>query len=1646
MSDNSFFTQATNFASTAAGSGVDPRTGLFNIKLPIAHLIGNNNLGPQLSIAPSYSPLTTTDMGFGAGFLLGLPIYDRGDHVLTLSSGEHFKVDRDTNDDHDHLDDNTDRPLSLRQCKLERVRFQKNSGADYYRLVDKSGAIVLLSGPNTGGDLKVPQKMLTAAGHWLALHWDFHYTPPRLKTVKDEHATLLTADYDDDNDVTTLDLLPGTQEEYRVQFSFDGGQLKTLSNLALGTPLAWTFGYDDDTGWITSMTCPDGVTESVKLCSEEDGHQFPESAHLPNLPYVTRFTHDPGGNQPAIVHTYSFTDDDFLGASSGISWDPNDDNLYDASSYQYSSTETRSCDGQQLTIKRTFNNYHLQIAETTQQNKCSEHTTIDYPIKPGVDFDNQPGNCQLPVTHTVTWSDGVQSPRTETTTTAFDVLAEDPKRSYGNLLQRMEPDGTKTVYEYYPAAGAGNDCPADPNGFVHFLSSVTRTPDPSNKYGGPVQKTDYRYSPLEGTPPSSEITSVVAKSDERHYSDGKLLFRRTFTYNTETSEYERLKSATDTDYPNGESSKTTYTATDTYAVTIDGDNATENHATQTYDGLKLTVRQTRSRFTWRSLQSVDPQGNVTEQTYDRLGRVLSATLNAQSNTYKATTTYAYELPGSGGIPSTITVTDPRRHQIRYKRDSRGQLLEKAVTDIDGGHSGFRVVETRRYDQQGRLKETDIHDYLDGASVSTVTKTTGYDDWWQATRAKYNDGVIALDQFDPIALTRTVQHKNGNAHTGATVITYDVSHSPINVAEWDGATRYSQRILELDGWHQVRREVDECGNATEREYDLWGRLSRTTLPDKTVLGYVYAPFSRQTWATDINLTDTDDKTRSAGTRQLDGLGRCRSSQCGSLKWRFDFDSNSDPYPGKTVTPDGTEQRRRYVPELNNAVLSAKAGTLTQQFQYTPLGDLRSATENNTSSVTLDYWPSGKLKVETFHNSRQVSTPQPTGYRYTLLGALHQYSDVTGSQQTIERDGLGRINRIGDSAVDAVLKYDSLERLTKWVVTDKQSGHALSVEVTLDAYGRELSRTITDSHPQQMWTITQQWRPNHQLASRTTQRGDTVLRDETYTYDERNRLTKYGVTGTALPIEASGRPITEQDFTYDSFGNITQCQTRFDSGGSDTATYVYDSGSDPCRLTKVTHSDSAFATQTLGYDLGGRVAQDEAGHALAYDPFGRLRSVDKKYVYSYDALDRLIAQGFSGGTQNLYYAARTLKNIMDGVQSTRLAHVAGACVAQSRTGIGAGVGTWLTATDGQGSVLVTSNGKSAPDRAYTPYGYSKSAGGDVTQLGFDGERIDPVTNTYNLGDGYRAYHPALMRFAAPDPLSPFGGAGVNPYAYCIDDPINREDPSGHLSLTAWLGIGLGVFGLAVAVATAPITGGMSLTAGLFLAADLTSSVTGILSGALEEASPTASNILGWVSLGTGLPGGIEGLRGIFKAVNEVGRYTNEVRDTLGRVMHYGLGGNSKTAAKAGRQMAKTREAVGDAGTSGTAARGPARGATTEVGGNIPKSSLTNKTLVKDAGQVIDEARHEDFFRPIGHSGQEKFGLHLDMQGIFKDEQGREFHNIQLQLARKSSAKMGTTIAHVQVSTQVEHVPNVAETVKQALRGSLKDGLTRWVRPEY
>ncbi|MGF0242147.1 RHS repeat-associated core domain-containing protein [Rhodococcus sp. IEGM1300] len=108
------------------------------------------------------------------------------------------------------------------------------------------------------------------------------------------------------------------------------------------------------------------------------------------------------------------------------------------------------------------------------------------------------------------------------------------------------------------------------------------------------------------------------------------------------------------------------------------------------------------------------------------------------------------------------------------------------------------------------------------------------------------------------------------------------------------------------------------------------------------------------------------------------------------------------------------------------------------------------------------------------------------------------------------------------------------------------------------------------------------------------------------------------------------------------------------------------------------------------------------------------------------------------------------------------------------------TVLLATDNKNSVLAEIVADTTHRRAYSTYGHQSVQHEVMAGVGFNGQLREPRIGWYFLGNGYRVYNPRLMRFHSPDSWSPFGAGGLNAYAYCVGDPVNCSDPTGHVGL--------------------------------------------------------------------------------------------------------------------------------------------------------------------------------------------------------------------------------------------------------------------------
>lgn len=192
------------------------------------------------------------------------------------------------------------------------------------------------------------------------------------------------------------------------------------------------------------------------------------------------------------------------------------------------------------------------------------------------------------------------------------------------------------------------------------------------------------------------------------------------------------------------------------------------------------------------------------------------------------------------------------------------------------------------------------------------------------------------------------------------------------------------------------------------------------------------------------------------------------------------------------------------------------------------------------------------------------------------------------------------------------------------------------------------------------------------------------------------------------------------------------------------------------------------------------QDKKGQRTSNEssPDANASSGEPAFRFHYDALDTLTGRSTSSGKEHRFYRNDELANEIQGGVSRTFLRAEGTVLAEQQ--VGGEQTPLLLAGDEKNSVLAEVSQDAVKAIAYSAYGHRTADAAVSSPFGYNGERRETQTGWYLLGNGYRVFNPLLMRFHSPDSSSPFGEGGLNAYMYCVGDPINHVDPTGHISL--------------------------------------------------------------------------------------------------------------------------------------------------------------------------------------------------------------------------------------------------------------------------
>ncbi|MEW5514497.1 sugar-binding protein [Pseudomonas asiatica] len=912
-SKNWLHSNAFNFMSFMQNS-VDPRTAQYALFIALPELIGNCLMGPSLPLRLGFNPMSSQDAGFGHGWSLNLTQYSPASNMLELHTGERYKI---TGSD---LGDGTG--LGIDERTVETFHMHEDTHGAYWRVVHKSGLVEFLELKGSENKVALPVRVEGPLGHWITLAYNDSYNGiPCLTSIVDGTGLkLLELTYSSGEVIIDLHPESGSQGRALATYTIN---LSTEGSPALRLPQSVQLPFDHDDpyankgSWrlkyrhlkyegernlavLSKVENPVGGTETIDYeFGENIGHRFPGDAH-PALPRVVRHLIEPGAGQPAMLTTYAYSDNNFLGrGASGVSWVDNGfDNLYQftGSDFEYSTQIThylhadkpKDAPDQVLkTVTQYYNRFHLMTRQVNAQNEHVHEVVTQYHEQPGLSFKHQPKFFQMPHVVTRRWKEGSGWAREECDTTLYD--------DYGNLLDELLANGVRTRYAYYPKEGAGTDCPPDPHDFVRNVRDTVVIPGAGapGQPVAPIRCTRLTYERLAAKVGAHDRAGALLVKNETllklaNESDqiGQPYSSTDYTYyrmHRVGLEYGRIRSQVTT--LDNKATKNAYLYEMSEAIganvlqTVQTHTGFDHGSEQAYGSPHHAQKRTTLRQdVLTNLPVLNRDDNDVEiaYVYDSLRRVIEEIVTPNHAEFRASRRYSYSLVSLTGQQAEETSENVKGVVTRTWVDGLNRAVAQERQDADNPDSlraeALRASYKMTYDGFGNLAEETEYDWLDyepekvdaraaqqvGKPVVATAAETAYmtrylyDDWGQQYCQIGPDNVRHFEQTDPQG---SDQWKDGPVQTSWRE-SEDGELRDASTGELllpDGAGRTGKTVSWLNRFETpVRVErftIDRPGvpaksySVQQSHYDGLGRLTQEIDARRADKRFVYDVFDR-----------------------------------------------------------------------------------------------------------------------------------------------------------------------------------------------------------------------------------------------------------------------------------------------------------------------------------------------------------------------------------------------------------------------------------------------------------------------------------------------------------------------------------------------------------------------------------------------------------------------------------------------------------------------------------------------------------------------------------------------------------------------------------------------------------------------------------
>jgi YD repeat-containing protein len=642
-----------------------------------------------------------------------------------------------------------------------------------------------------------------------------------------------------------------------------------------------------------------------------------------------------------------------------------------------------------------------------------------------------------------------------------------------------------------------------------------------------------------------------------------------------------------------------------------------NQPTPTISSDDRTTASTWNRVN-RELDLTEPDGSLTQRTYDGAGNILTETLYANTS-------------------------DPRTRSFAY--DLNNRLIENI--DVDG------TVATFTYDASNNKTEESVFNAADPNPIRTTRFE--YDLNNRNVRQIFDPSGLNLVQtfeFDRIGNLVRQFDPNGNA----TTFSYDLNNRAVAETDALGNTRSSV----FDAVGNVVSDTDARGFTKNLEYDGNNRLVREVFPEVTVFTIDGGERAERPTVVHVydavgNEVQTVDGNGFINTRYYDSHQRVVAalSADGFLR-EFEYNAAGDQvretlYMDQAVAPAGGalhDPAARPLPPAGGEVRTTDreydlAGRLTRtirpEIEVTTLSNTNGTAPIDSSGLVrpeeINVFDAFGNQIESFDVSgervlayydvldRQVAFVDPLGYLTEL--DYDQQGNVIEQRFFVERLDVGTLSSsvrptppAGDVYV-TTLGYDAAGR----VVQDQQPAIEVFDPVamtsstvrpttlfTYDAAGNQLSRIIGAGTPKQ------QIEYSYYDASGNLTRQSRFINTVPAAVDLTSLTGTSAATFEAL-VAANASQDQSRTFIYDGLNQLTSETDLMGPGSADdlTTSYDYDPVGQRTRSTAAQSPEERalgnqpFVTRTQ-YDGLGRqtfaIGPDGSGSVLEYNAAGEL----------------------------------------------------------------------------------------------------------------------------------------------------------------------------------------------------------------------------------------------------------------------------------------------------------------------------------------------------------------------------------------------------------------------------------------------------------